>query len=123
MDAPLRGCTRCAYKRGAQYAENAGSISFVHASRGCQSGVADDPVILGHDAAVLGNCFTDVSDKTQLRSKHREPVYGVVSQTNGVLILNIFNLKMISVSNTSIELRGKIGGDELEGIWKVLCLI
>lgn len=44
-----------AYERGAYYAEKAGSISFVHASRGCHSGVVNDPVIIEHDAAVLGN--------------------------------------------------------------------
>ena len=56
-----------------------GSISFVHDSRKSHSGVVADPLILGHDAAVLGTFFTDVSEMTELRSKHRKPVYGVVS--------------------------------------------
>lgn len=52
---------------GGDRAENAGSISFVRASRGCHSVVVDGPVILGHDDDALGTFFTDVSEVTKLR--------------------------------------------------------
>jgi len=57
------GAVRCVLTRGGggggggYYAESAGSISFVHASSGRHSGVVDDPVVPGHDTAVLGNFF------------------------------------------------------------------